>query len=63
VYETVLLVSEDVGNQVLVFTSQDEWLSATFKGAVNNTAFGTGGQLTWTVQMGEESILGEFFKL
>jgi len=30
---------------------------------VNNTAFGTGGQLTWTVQMGEESILGEFFKL
>jgi hypothetical protein len=28
---------------------------------VNNTAFGTGGQLTWTVQMGEESILGEFY--
>jgi hypothetical protein len=58
----VLLVSEDVGDQVLVFTSRDEWLSAVFKGAVNNTAFRTGGQPTWTVQIGEESIfLREFF--
>jgi hypothetical protein len=37
-------------------------LSAVFKGAVNNTAFGTGGQPAWTVQIGEESIfLGKFF--
>jgi hypothetical protein len=59
--DTFLLVSE-VGDQVLVFTSQDGWLSGVFKGAVNNTAFGTGGQHTWIVQIGEESIfLGEFF--
>jgi hypothetical protein len=60
--DTVLLVSEDVGDQVLVFIYQDKWLSAVFKGAVNNTAFGTGGQPIWTVQIGEGCIfLGEFF--
>jgi hypothetical protein len=41
--DTALLVSEDGGDQVLVFTSQDERLSAVFKGAMNNTAFGMGG--------------------